>query len=781
MRAPRAHRAAAALLTAAGLIAIFAHPARGEEAPPAPPAGGTESQPAPAPPPGGTAETPAAAVPVTPAPLPPSGFALDVLGGGQVVVDDEDSAMFRKYQDVEEPLVLPRIFLRVRSWDTEYLLDVVDVAEDDAIYRFSAQHPGLFAASIGWDEIPHHLSDETSTLYTASEGDRLLISDKIQQTLQAQPFRLEQFLHTHAHPVEIETSRKTARARASFSPYPGLTLSFLEEKEKKEGNLSRSVSTNFANGADVDEFPDPLDYETHRAEVGLEYRIGPAWVSASAGVIDFTNGVDRLLVDNPLRIQDSLGVSFGNRSAKTFLLSAPPDSEAHDVSAQAGVALPLGMRITGTFASGHVHAQADMLDFTSNSAAKLSPFYPSLPASTIDAEVDTTSYDFAFTGAPLKWLSFRAFARGYEYDNLTPVTTVHGYIVADTQITTLRRRALPYGWSRDGQGIDLRLRPLRNLSIGAGYQHESVERTFREVGSSDEDIIRLNVDYTIHERVSLHGDAMRSERTADDYDPKAYLQTFPRGVPSAQSRLLKLKRFDVASRDRGEYGVSGVFDLGHGWGFDAESRQRSDDYVDSDYGLVDEAWRSQRYGLTMKFNEPCEIRGENANEFTTRRVNARYRPVVAGQAIDFHANDWSDEISDKIHLVSGGLVCRDHDSDRWDFNANIDYSKDRQTDDAAFTSHSVFDPSRLSHARDHPPIERTLHRYSGNVRFTMTRRTNLLIGAYYEKFVENDPTQDLMIPTMGFADPAAFESAYLGVHWESYSVRVFSLLVNAHW
>ena len=47
--------------------------------------------------------------------------------------------------------------------------------------------------------------------------------------------------------------------------------------------------------------------------------------------------------------------------------------------------------------------------------------------------------------------------------------------------------------------------------------------------------------------------------------------------------------------------------------------------------------------------------------------------------------------------------------------------------------------------------------------------------------MENDPTQDLMIPTMGNVDPAAFESMYLGLHWEPYSVRVFTLLLNAHW
>jgi len=486
-------------------------------------------------------------------------------------------------------------------------------------------------------------------------------------------------------------------------------------------------------------------------------------------------------VDNPLRIQDSLGGSFGNRSASTFLLSTPPDSDARDFSAEAGVALPLGMRITGTFASGHVDAQANMIDYSTNSAAKANPFYPTLPSSTIDAKVDTTRYDFAFTGTPLKWLSFRAFARGYEYDNQTPVYTFPGYIVADTQISTLNRRALPYGWSRDGQGIDVRLRALSNLSIGAGYQRETVEHTFREVDSSDEDILRLNLDYSIPGWLTLHGDAARSDRTADDYDPKAYLQSFPRGIPSAQTRLLLLKRFDVASRERSEYGVSGAIDLGAGWGIDAESRQRSDDYVDSDYGLVDEGWRNQLYGLTIKVNPPCDIRAENGNEFTTQRVNARYRPVVVGQAIDARANDWSDEVSDKIHTVSGGLTCREVEGDRWDFNAWIDYATDRQTDDASYTGHAVFDPNHLAHARNHPPIERQTQRYSGSVRFAMSQHTNMVIGAFYEKFVENDPTQDLMIPTMGGADPQSFESAYLGVHWNSYTVRVFNILINTHW
>lgn len=763
-------RALAACIVAAGLVAMPARLARAEADPPA---GGSL--------PGSDAAAAAAAPAApSPAPLSDSRFSLEILSGWQVVEDDEDSAMFLKYQDVEEPLVLPRLDLRVRSWDTDFRIDAVDAAEDDAIYRLGVRRPGFFSASLGWDEIPHRISDSGSTLYRVSGSDEVLIPDKIQQTLQAAAFRLETFLKKNAHAVDLEVTRQTTRSKGSISPLPGLTLSLQNEEEQRRGSQPRSVSTTFGNGADVDEFPDPIHYDTRRAGVSLEYRFGSAWVSAAAGLTRFSNGADRLLVDNPLRFTDAQGVSFGNRSAKQFLVSTPPDNEARDIRADAGVALPLGMRFTWSIARGRVDARTDMPEYTSNSAIRLNPFFPDLPSTTIDARIRTSRYDAAFTGTPLKWLSFRVYARGYEYDNRAPVYTFPGYVVADTQVALVRRRALPYGWERKGEGIDLRLRPLPNLSIGAGFAHESVDRTFREVASSDEDTVRLNVDYAIPQWLTLHADTARSDRTADDYQAKAYFASFPRFVPPAQARFLKLKRFDVASRDRSELGVSGVVDLGSGWGFDVESRQRTDDYVDSDYGLVNEGWRSKVIGLTLKPNDPCEIRAEISNEFGTRRVNVRYRPLVFGVPIDARANDWSDELSDKAHTVSGGVVCRDED-DRWDFNVWADTSTDRQTDDAAFHGHAVSDPNFFGHARDHAPIQRKIQRINGRVRFVMSRHTNMVLAGLYEKLVEGDPTQDLMIPTMANADPAAFESAYLGVHVNSYSVRVFSLLVDAHW
>jgi hypothetical protein len=310
------------------------------------------------------------------------------------------------------------------------------------------------------------------------------------------------------------------------------------------------------------------------------------------------------------RVEDALGTSFGNRSAKTFLLSTPPDNEARDLSAEAGVALPLNMRITGTFATGHVDASTRMRDYTSNSAAKSNPFYPDLPSDTIDAQVDTTRYDLAFTGTPLRWLSFRAFARGYEYDNQTPVYTFPLYISRTPRSRPCPAAPSPTGGSGRG-GIDLRLRVLPTLSLGGGLPEGDGRAHVPRGRQQRRDTVASTSDYCAARLADRPRRREWSDRTADDYDPKAYFQSFPSGVPPAQ---LRHARAQALRRRRPR--ASGLRDLrdhrpGAGWGIDAESRQRSDDYVDSDYGLVDQGWRNQLFGLTMKFNEPCEMRAEN--------------------------------------------------------------------------------------------------------------------------------------------------------------------------
>lgn len=703
------------------------------------------------------------------------------LGGLQETNGDEDSAKFLKYREVGSPFALPVLELRVRAWDLDTRFDVIDAGEEDAVYRVGIAKPGLFGARIGWDTLPHRLADRAVTLHHLSGGNRLRIPDSIQQSLQIAPFRLRSTLKNRVRPVDLSTERETGRAELWLSPLPGLVLSVADEEDRRRGRIPRSVSTNLLNGADVTEFAAPIRYDTRRATVGAEYTRGRAYIGARVTFTEFDNRVgDSLVVDNPLRAADAEGGSFGNRSATSFLVSNAPDNEDRQASVQASIALPHRMRVSGSYGWGRVEARTDFLPYTSNSAVMANPFFPALPAATFDGKLETRRYDAAFTGNPLRILFFKVFVRGYEYDNETPSYLFPAYVVGDTRLEVVPRRSLPYGWKKDGGGGELKLTVLPGFSLVAGAERTTVKRTFREVDRTDEDTLRAGLDYQPFTWLFFRGSIAHLGRDGSDHDSLAYLQSFPSGGPSSASRFELLRRYDVADRERRVADLYVLLDMGDGFTIDLASRSREDRFPRSQYGLVDDASRNFVLGLTFEPFSPCTVHGERDKEFLTRRLNVRFRPILFGQPLDSNLNDWSDEISEKVHTVSVAMICRDEDG-AWDFDVATLSSTDRQTDDAAYTSGNVGDFQLQAHARNHGPTKRVIKRTDLSSRFRLSSNLDLHLGAVFEKYIEGDPTEGVMIPSMGRVDSGAFESAFLGARVESYATRIFSILVGAHW
>src|SRR5207244_3108346 len=103
-------------------------------------------------------------------------------GGYQKGQVDASSPKFLEFQDIGEPVALTRLGLRVRRWDTDFFLGSIDAFEKDAMYWVGAARPGLFGVRLGWDRLPHELSDTALTLHRLSHtGDQLLVDDRIQR------------------------------------------------------------------------------------------------------------------------------------------------------------------------------------------------------------------------------------------------------------------------------------------------------------------------------------------------------------------------------------------------------------------------------------------------------------------------------------------------------------------------------------------------------------------------------------------------------------------------
>ena len=143
-------------------------------------------------------------------------------------------------------------------------------------------------------------------------------------------------------------------------------------------------------------------------------------------------------------------------------------------------------RATAFVSVGSMTQNDPLLPMTVNSTLPV----VALERSTAEAEARVTAMNYNFTSRPTNTLWFSARYRQYEFDNRTP-------IVRDRQQRELRhclhRRAQSRVASRSATRATrsmptCRIRRLRYLGLRAGYTRDRIDRTYRIVEQTTEDI-----------------------------------------------------------------------------------------------------------------------------------------------------------------------------------------------------------------------------------------------------------------------------------------------------
>jgi Putative outer membrane beta-barrel porin, MtrB/PioB len=223
----------------------------------------------------------------------------------------------------------------------------------------------------------------------------------------------------------------------------------------------------------------------------------------------FENDVSTLIWDNPWRITSSTdpnayqspSTSSVNGSALGFADLAP-DNEAGQLFLS-GRARAGSWFFNGSAAMINMTQDDPLLPYTLNnsivgldfSGRELDPTNPAnLPVQRADTEVDVTTFT-GQAGTDLGEafdLTFRY--RYYDYDNQSPRISFPGYVRFHAVWEEIPRITVPFAYTRQDAsaefGWDIGTRSRLALSYGL----QLWDREFREVESSDEDILRLSFD-----------------------------------------------------------------------------------------------------------------------------------------------------------------------------------------------------------------------------------------------------------------------------------------------
>lgn len=547
------------------------------------------------------------------------GFSLrvDSLVIGALETDiDTNSSKFEEYRDLDSGF-LGALRLSGESGDGDRTLDFAadHVGRDDARYTFAYGLAGRYELLLDYNKIPHRFGNDGHMLWSRTAPGRYEIADPTQLQIQRaieQRFAMSPtgvnfaFLNglitpylDAAQEIDLGLQRDRTLARIGLGNMGPLAWGLEVRHENRKGNRPFGASFGFNN---VTEIPEPIDYDTTDAELAGEWNGRQGGLRFGYRNSRFENNVGTVIWDNPFRAIDSTdpnayqspSASSINGSSRGFADLAA-DNQANLLFLDGRARFAGNWWINGN-ASYNVMSQDDpLLPYTLNTSIvgldeNGNPFDPTnvanLSRRKADAEVDVTSLN-ANAGTRFGEdfeLIFRA--RYYDYDNQTARLEIPGYVRFHSAWEDIGRITVPYSYTRQDLGAELGWDVTGKSRLGLGYRLQSWDREFREVDSSDEDVLFLTYDARPASWVNLRARYETGDRSIDGYDPEAAELSFLH--PEGLSNNPELRKFAQAARQYDEIRLSTDFYPVEAWTITMGASGRSEDYDESRLGLLDD-------------------------------------------------------------------------------------------------------------------------------------------------------------------------------------------------
>jgi MtrB/PioB family decaheme-associated outer membrane protein len=679
---------------------------------------------------------------------------------------NRNSAKYEEYRHTpEEHPVLDELKIDLENKDKNYYIEfrAEDSLQDDQRYLLRLGKYGKYEVELEWDELPHVFSNSGRSLLVSQGNGVFTISDDIQSALQENPLQLQELL-TGADPVRLRLGRDTGRFSFRYTPTPAWDLRMGYSVRSDNGRRPFGTAFFFTN---IVEVLYPVDYLTHEVTSSLEYaKKNWSLRLAYTGSL-FENDVNALVWDNPFRFDDAV---FGPSRGRLDLY---PDNQAHTISLNGALNLPLLSRLTGTISYGWMFQDDDFLPFTINRAVTA----PVLPAQDLNGELNPFMMNFMLTSRPLNKLTLTGRYRFYDLNNDGRSLLFSDYVVTDFGLAGLARRNLLYTYSTQNTGLETTYRLTSWGALKFGWEWEKWVRKFREVRNSDEHRFGPSFDITATDWLLLRTSYTRSQRDAHDYNPLAVLASFPEGEAVQNARLITLRKFDQATRER-----DGVEFLAQFTPFDTLSFATSfsfgnDDFSRSEFGLLRDTYISPAVDVVYNPIPRLSLFANYTWEQYEYRQRSRERSVVGFIAVDDPANNWTAKGRDTINTIGAGamltLVPR-----KLEFSLDYGIS-------GAFGRLEAGGAN--PNAADFPNVKNRFQQLEAVFHYHLRENITVRVGYRFERYDETDFATTSIVggdniqPFMGDIDTGATTSTFLGAFVPNYTAHTALASIRYEW
>lgn len=706
--------------------------------------------------------------------------------GTRAISGNDESSKYREYREYEPQLIFGNAIIHEESRDKTRFLDLVavDPGEDDQRIVLTYGRYGEWEVQGMLDELPHVYSLTARTIYQQPVTGQLLLPDATQAAIQAGGSAALQRALGAVTVVPLEFQQTNTAFSGRYRASDKLELTGGYTKMHKDGTRPfgmgfGSPGNNFVNVAA------PIDQNIHDVRSAARFT-GDDWnVTVGYWGSFFRNDINTLLIDNPLRVADSLAA--GSKQGQADL---DPNNDAHTISLSGSRKLQLTFpaRLSGTLSVGTRTQNDAFVGHTVNTLVRNAAL--NLPAASLNGRQETTLFNLNWSGRPTPDLNLTARFRHYDLESKTPQLVFPGHVVNDRTLTIENRTITITDYTRQNASFEAAWTLSRPLTWRAGFEHENWERPdFREVRTTREDIWRTGLDWRPDEeqRWQVRSDYTYASKVGSQYNPFARFNIEEEDdLTLLQQQSPGLRKLDVANRKQHKAQVVTTWAPRDDVQLTATGSYALADYDASPQGLqADERWL---VGTDTSWQ--ANNRTRYSSFFTHERIRARQlqrfrtRQVVAGNTIFFDdpLNDWNSTTKDQVNTM-GVAVNHVLSPGKWDTSLTATRQHARGATLASETPGSLLPAGAADGGRafDFPEITDQLDTLSAILRRHLKGNRSLQFEYRYEHYSQENFRVDGLDPFMGLSNVnanglvTASTDVFLGDQIGNYNVHVFAL------
>ena len=669
----------------------------------------------------------------------------------------EDSFKFGEYTGLEEEgfFVIGNISLhkrmlqddgKTRYWD----IIGTNLGIDSRSFFANYGQAGKYEVFVDYDQKPHFNLDDAQTPFAGAGTAR--------QTLPAAYDNTDSgtenvMFNGTLHQVDVETQRYKGGGGFSWIPAEHWTVKANYHHEVKDGTETTSVSTNgFTNAVYL---ITPIEYDADEFDISVS-RVGPTGqFELGYHMSMFQNDNKGLLFENPFEN----GASIPLRGPQQ--LGLVPDNTAHKVYFKSGYNLGQTTRAMATLSYQNVTQDDTFLPYTVNpnlvgpDGGALVP----LPRTNLDGEINYWFANLVLTGRPTRKLGLTGrYTLDYR-DSDTPSDT-YQYTRTDANdqqdLEGSRARVNKvYDYEKHRAELDAKYRLFSRGSLSAGYEFEYVNRDNSEVEHTYEHTGKVKLSGSPTDRTHGWIKYLHAEKSGSTYDNTVpfFAGFSPEHVtlevedecagvvPLSQCDALYenssfMRKYYMADRSRDRIASNISFFPDDRFTIGLSGRYTTDDFDDTDIGLVERDVLSATLDLSYVSSEDFTIYGYYTHDFINNEQvgceNCDAVPPPAGAGIEPDRR-WEVDNEDHVNTFGTGFEWNNMIEDKLDIGMDFTYTQ-AVTEVVPKVPNDFVDDGILGF----PDIETTIYslRLYGDYRYN--KQTRIRLGYLFEYFKNKD-------------------------------------------